>query len=73
MNDLDDRIALAERHVVAGRRIVARQRERIARGEVFGTAALDLLAAFEQTQEIFEADLLRLLDLRPPPDLLALA
>jgi hypothetical protein len=61
MSKLDKQIELAQRHVLEGRRIVAAQRERIARGED-SQDARDLLATFEQSLEIFEQDLQRLLD-----------
>lgn len=59
MLDLDDRIAIAARHVANGRRIVAEQQARVARGEA-GAAAFELLRTFEQSLQIFEADLARL-------------
>ena len=61
MASLDQQIELAERHVLEGRRIVMAQRERIARGEVRGEDAHQLLVSFEQSLEIFERDLARLL------------
>jgi hypothetical protein len=57
---LQERIALATRHVEAGRRIVARQREIVATG-VLGARAQELLELFERSQDIFEADLADLL------------
>ena len=49
-----------ESHVEEGRRIVERQRARVAIGWA-GSNALELLATFEQSQAIFEQDLDRLL------------
>jgi hypothetical protein len=49
-------LALAARHVAEGRRIVARQRERIARLRALGCSTLDheqTLRIFESTLEIF--------------------
>jgi hypothetical protein len=58
-----DRLAMAERHVRTGRAIVERQRKLIAgrfrRGDSTG-ASEALLVTFEQSQAIFEADLVRL-------------
>jgi hypothetical protein len=65
-DDLDERIAHARRHVQDGRRIVERQRIRVAEGHA--AEALQLLRLFEQTQVIFEADLARLLDQRIQAD-----
>ena len=61
MASLDQLIELAERHVLEGRRIVAAQRERIASGQADGESAQQLLLSFEQSLEIFEQDLARLL------------
>ena len=56
----NNRLALADDHVVQGRRIVGRQRQLIsalrARSVDSGNAE-DLLRAFEQTLAIFEDDL----------------
>ena len=63
MPNLDDMIAVATRHVEQGRRIVARQRQRVASAN----ASLDghlLLKIFEQSLAILEADLARLLEER---------
>ena len=51
---------MAERHVEEGRRIIARQRELVARQKALGrdmTASQTLLEEFERSQAIFEADL----------------
>ncbi len=61
---LDDQIEMARRHVLDGRRIVAGQRQRIAKGEVHGEGPQQLLASFERSLEIFEQDLERLLRAR---------
>ena len=61
MASLDQQIELAWRHVIEGRRIVAAQRARMASGQVDGEDAQQLLASFEQSLEIFEQDLARLL------------
>ena len=63
MPNLDDMIAVATRHVVEGRRIVERQRERIASKKASFDGHL-LLKTFEQSLAIFEADLARLLEER---------
>ena len=60
MRNLDDQIASATRHVENGRRIVQRQRERIASGTA-APGAHELLRTFEQSQAIFEEDLARLI------------
>jgi hypothetical protein len=59
---LDDRIAMAQRHVEDGRRIIERQRALVAR--VGSQSSIDLLALFERTQDLFEADLAALLKMR---------
>ena len=57
---MDERLALAQQHVVAGRKIVARQRELVdcleasGRDASLGRTTLDL---FEWTLKIFEDDL----------------
>jgi hypothetical protein len=56
---LDEKIAQAERHVDSGRRIIERQRVIVARH--WQPLAVDLLEAFERTQELFEMDLADLL------------
>lgn len=61
----EDRIEQARQHVIAGRRIVHRQRERMARGEVKGLDAQRLLQTFETSLKIFEEDLARLLNQQP--------
>ncbi|MCP3389601.1 hypothetical protein NLM27_12530 [Bradyrhizobium sp. CCGB12] len=57
---LDERIAMAQRHVESGRLIVERQRAIVARHRML--ASIDLLKLFEQTQQIFELDLADLLE-----------
>lgn len=65
MPTLDEQIAIAKKHVEDGRRIVARQRERIAMGTSYNEAeAQELLEMFEQAQALFESALKRLLALR---------
>jgi hypothetical protein len=59
---LEEKIEQARRHVESGRRIVERQRVIAAR--LGNETSTDLLARFEQTQLIFEADLLYLLGKR---------
>jgi hypothetical protein len=61
IDKLDEQIEMARRHVREGRRIVAAQRERIARG-MNSEDAHQLLANCEQSLEIFERDLERLLN-----------
>ena len=61
MASLDQQIELARRHVLEGRRIVTAQRARMASGQVDGEEAHRLLASFEQSLEIFEQELARLL------------
>jgi hypothetical protein len=61
MSDLNEQIEMARKHVAEGRRIVTAQRQRIANGELRGTAALELLTTFEQSLEVFEQDLAQLL------------
>ena len=57
---LDEQIATAQRHVDSGRLIVKRQQAIVAR---YGwSSAIDLLESFERTQQIFEADLAKLLN-----------
>jgi len=63
MWNLDELITLAAHHVEDGRRIIAAQPQRIADGRA-GPGAYDLLAAFEETQGLFEADLARLMEER---------
>lgn len=58
MPTLDEQITVAEKHVQDGRRIVANQRERIARGTCYNEAeARELLEMFEQAQALFESAL----------------
>ena len=56
---LDEKIQQAQRHVDSGRRIVERRRMLAAR--LRSEISADLLARFEVTQQIFEADLADLL------------
>jgi hypothetical protein len=54
---MDERLALAERHVVAGRKIVARQRELVERLEASGrdtSLEKKTLDLFERTLKMFE-------------------
>ncbi|WP_141688411.1 hypothetical protein [Bradyrhizobium paxllaeri] len=60
MRDLNEKIEQAKRYVAKGRRVVERQRQRIASGTA-APGASELLATFEQSQAIFEEDLARLL------------
>lgn len=58
-----DRRAEAQRHVASGKRIIARQRLVIADRKALGRNTHEfenLLAAFERSQVIFEADLRRI-------------
>jgi hypothetical protein len=59
MRNLDELIERAAHHVEGGRRIVAAHRQRIADGKT-APGAYELLASFEETQALFEADLARL-------------
>jgi hypothetical protein len=59
---LDEKIAMAQRHVEDGRRVIERQRALVAR--IGSQTSVDLLAVFERTQGIFEADLADLLKRR---------
>ncbi len=61
MPSLDTRIALAERHVKEGRRVVEQQRLRVASGASRGLLSRSLLATFERSLALFEQDLARLL------------
>jgi hypothetical protein len=60
MRNLDRLIERAQDHVEKGRQILARHRKRIAEGNA-APGALDMLGQFERSQEIFEADLTRLM------------
>jgi hypothetical protein len=60
---LDKRIEQAMRHVLRGRQIVERQRNR-ARSASPPPGAVELLAQFERSQAIFEDDLARYLEER---------
>ena len=56
----ESKLAQATRHVAEGRRIVAQQRERVARLKASGrdtTRSEELLDQFERTLAIFEDDL----------------
>jgi|RhiMetdeSRZDD1v2_1073273.scaffolds.fasta_scaffold660645_3 hypothetical protein len=58
-----ERYLEARRHAVAGRGVIKRQREFIAREKAKGLStdrSEDLLALFQQTQVIFEGDLARI-------------
>jgi hypothetical protein len=60
-----NRAALAQDHVIRGRRIVARQRQLIAEVRARGgdcTQAEDLLSQFERSLAIFEDDLASILE-----------
>jgi outer membrane protein TolC len=63
LRNLDAQIEQARRHVEDGRKIVERQRKRVAAGVAVPSAA-ELLQQFEQTQAIFEHDLARLINER---------
>ena len=63
MRNLDKLIERATHHVEDGRRIIAAHRQRIADGKST-PGAYDLLALFEETQALFEADLARLMEER---------
>ncbi|MCP3397753.1 MULTISPECIES: hypothetical protein [unclassified Bradyrhizobium] len=56
---LDEKIALAQRHVDRGRIIIEHQQAIVACHRT--SASIDLLKLFEQTQQIFEMDLADLL------------
>jgi hypothetical protein len=56
----DEQLAQARCHVESGRRIVERQR--VLANRLNTESSADLLALFEHTQQIFEADLAKLLD-----------
>jgi hypothetical protein len=60
MDELDQRIALAQRHVKRGREIVERQRRIVAGGYALFDSK-NLLATMERTLKLFEDDLERLL------------
>jgi hypothetical protein len=63
MHNLEDRIALATHRVNESRLIVERQRKLILEGRAVPNAA-QLLKTFEESVEIFESDLRRLLEER---------
>ena len=52
---LDEKIAVTQRHVENGRRIIKGQRALVA--SFRSQSSVDLLDLFERTQEIFEAEL----------------
>jgi hypothetical protein len=57
---IDERRALARRHVEGGRMVIARQQQYLKELRVSGRdieAAEKLLAVFERTQKVFEYDL----------------
>ena len=57
---IDERLALARRHVEAGRLTIVYQRQMVERLKAVGRdtkAAEELLAVFEHTQKVFERDL----------------
>jgi hypothetical protein len=62
MSQHDEQIAVAQRHVADGRRIVEWQRLRVASGKGNAAEARKLLAVFEESQSIFEDDLAHLLE-----------
>jgi hypothetical protein len=67
MDPWEKRHALAERHVIDGRKAIDQQRSIIARQKALRVntqASEALLAAFERSQEIFEGNLARLLQER---------
>jgi hypothetical protein len=60
MPTIDERRALARRHVEAGRLIIIHQRQMVERHKAEGRdtkAAEELLAVLERTQKTFERDL----------------
>ena len=60
---LAERHAEAQRHVLVGRRLIDRQRRLIGRLKVLGRdtrRSEEILVSFEQTQLIFEGDLIRI-------------
>jgi hypothetical protein len=59
---LDEKIAQAQRHVDTGRLVIECQRAIVLRHRT--PASIDLLALFEQTQQIFESDLADLTEKR---------
>jgi hypothetical protein len=67
MPTIDERLALARRHVEAGRLAIVHQRkmvERLKAEDRDTHAAEELLAVFERTQKVFERDLADLEKLR---------
>jgi hypothetical protein len=57
---IEERLALARRHVDAGRLIIVHQRQMVERHKTEGRdtkAAEELLAVLERTQKVFERDL----------------
>jgi hypothetical protein len=63
MHNLEDRIALATHRVNESRLIVERQRKLISEGRAVPNA-IELLKTFEESLEILESDLRRLLEER---------
>ena len=64
---IDERLALARRHVEAGRRTIVHQRQMVERLKTEGRdtkAAAALLTILEHTQKVFERDLAYLEKLR---------
>ena len=60
---VDERLALARRHVDAGRLIIVHQRQMVEKHKAEGRdtkAAEELLAVLERTQKVFERDLAEL-------------
>src|SRR4029077_5813134 len=60
---VDERLALARRHVDAGHLIIVHQRQMVDRHKAEGRdtkAAQELLAVLERTQKVFERDLAEL-------------
>lgn len=67
MSTLNERHALAERHVSEGRRTIDRLHALIARQQVRGRSTVSsqgLLASLQHTQAVFEDDLRRIEDER---------
>jgi hypothetical protein len=59
----ETKLAMAARHVAAGRKVVIRQRALVAKQKIAGRDTLDsetLLYQFERTLAIFESDLRRI-------------
>ncbi|MGB8106788.1 MAG: hypothetical protein WCF47_21190 [Pseudolabrys sp.] len=63
MPTIEERLALARRHVEAGRLTIVRQRQMVEKFKAEGRdtkAAEGLLAVLERTQKVFERDLAEL-------------